>query len=420
MSHSALERLIKRFKAVLDYRKSHPTQKSDELFYHTMIAYYERLAKAEKNGLPIAGATVQVPMEFFYAVDIAPLQLEISTLNLQLEGENKVIECLAEATAYGAPPETCSTHRALIPMFQKGELPPLSLVVSSNIVCDHGYKSGEALSRICNCPSFFIDRPYYRTDKGEAYLVQQLRNLVKFLEEVTVSKMDYHRFSHIIEVSDKTIRNLAEIYQLRKSAPSPIHNRDYFKPVLLEWSCLGTDEFLQYSEQCLGEIRENVARGIGAAPNDNYRILFLYLGPYFDMDILDWMEKEHGAMVVMDPLSAWSFNEPMNPQQPIEGLAKKLYYRTVSRQFLGPLNPFIEETLRDAQEFKADGAIFFGNIGCNQGCTVSQPLRDALHKQLNIPTLIIDVDNIDPTFSPTEEVKEKLEGFFELLKERRK
>lgn len=138
------------------------------------------------------------------------------------------------------------------------------------------------------------------------------------------------------------------------------------------------------------------------------------------MDIVDWMmEEEHGAMVVMDPLSAWSYNEPMDPRQPIESLAKKLFYRTVSRQFLGPLNPFIEETVRDAREFKADGAIFFGNIGCNQGCSTSRPLRDALQKHLDIPTLVIDVDNIDPTFSPAEEVKEKLEGFFELLNEKR-
>jgi benzoyl-CoA reductase/2-hydroxyglutaryl-CoA dehydratase subunit BcrC/BadD/HgdB len=411
--------LINRFTAVLEYRKTHPTQKSDELFYQTMIAYYERLSKAEKDGLPIAGATVQSPMEFFYALDIAPLQLEISTLNLQLEGENKVAECLAEATSYGIPPETCSTHRALIPMFQNAELPALSLVVSSNVVCDHSYKSGEALSRICNCPSFFIDRPYYRNEKAEAFLVQQLRNLVKFLEEVTRYKMDYDRFSHIIEISDKTIRALAEVYQLRKSVPSPIHNEDYFKPVMLEWSCLGTEEFLQYSQQCLEEIREKVAKRVGAAPEEKHRILFLYLGPYFDMDILRWMEEEHGAMVVMDPLSAWSFNEPMDPRQPIESLAKKFFYRTVSRQFFGPLNPFIEETLRDAREFRADGAIFFGNIGCTQGCATSRPLRDALQKHLNIPTLIIDVDNIDPTFSPPEEVKEKLEGFFELLTERK-
>jgi benzoyl-CoA reductase/2-hydroxyglutaryl-CoA dehydratase subunit BcrC/BadD/HgdB len=419
MSHSVLNRLINRFKGALEYRKTHPTQKSDELFYQTMIAYYERLFNAEQNSLPIAGATVLIPMEFFYALDIAPLQLETSTLNLQLEGGNKVVETLAEATAYGVPPETCSSHRALIPMFQKAELPALSLVVSTNAVCDHAYKSGEALSRMFNCPSFFIDRPYYRNEKAETYLIQQLRNLVKFLEEVTGYKMDYDRFSHTIEIADKTLRTLAEIYQLRKSVPSPIHNRDYFKPVLLEWNCSGTEEFLRYLQQYLEEIREKVAKGTGAAQEEKYRILFLYLGPYFDMDILDWMEEEHGAMVVMDALSTWSFNEPMDPRQPIESLAKKLYYRAVARQFLGPLNPFIEETLRDAHEFKADGAIFFGNIGCNQGCTTSRPLRDALQKQLNLPTLIIDVDNIDPTFSPAEEVKEKLEGFFELLKGRK-
>jgi benzoyl-CoA reductase/2-hydroxyglutaryl-CoA dehydratase subunit BcrC/BadD/HgdB len=419
MSHSALGRLINRFTGVLEYRKAHPTQKSDELFYRTMIAYYERLFKAEENSLPIAGATVLIPMEFFYALDIAPLQLETSTLNLQLEGGHKIVETLAEATAYGVPPETCSSHRALIPMFQKGELPSLSLVVSTNVVCDHAYKSGEALSRICNCPSFFIDRPYYRNERSEDYLIQQLQKLVKFLEEVTGYKMDYDRFSHTIEVSDRTMRTLAEIYRLRKSVPSPIHNRDYFKPVLLEWNCAGTEEFLYYCQQTLEEIREKIAGQMKNTHEEKYRILFLYLGPYFDMDILDWMEEEHGAMVVMDALSAWSFNEPMDPRQPIESLAKKLYYRAISRQFLGPLNPFIEETLRDAQEFKADGAIFFGNIGCNQGCATSRPLRDALQQQLNIPTLIIDVDNIDPTFSPTEEVKEKLEGFFELLKERK-
>tara|TARA_B100000315_G_C14509699_1_gene556379 strand:+ start:30 stop:1286 length:1257 start_codon:yes stop_codon:yes gene_type:complete len=418
MSHSALDQVIHRFNGILEYRRTHPIQKSDELFYQAMIAYYERLAQAERNGF-IAGATVQTPMEFFYALNIAPLELEISTMNLQLEGKDKVVEYLAEATADGVPPETCSTHRALIPLFKKAKLPALNMVVSSNVVCDHSYKSAEALSRLFNCPSFFIDRPYYRTERAEAYLIQQLQNLVKFLEEVTGYKMDYNWFSHVLGISEKTLQTLAEIYQLRKSIPSPIHNQDYFKLVLLEWSCLGTEEFLQYSQQCLEEIREKAANKVGASREEKYRILFLYLGPYFDMDILDWMEKEHGAMVVMDPLSAWSFNEPMDPRKPIESLAKKLFYRTVSRQFLGPLNPFIEEILRDAHEFKADGAIFFGNIGCNQGCSTSKPLRDALQKQINIPTLVIDVDNLDPTFSPAEEVKEKLEGFFELLCENR-
>jgi len=75
--------------------------------------------------------------------------------------------------------------------------------------------------------------------------------------------------------------------------------------------------------------------------------------------------------------------------------------------------------LREAEEYKADGAIYWAHIGCRQTCATMRIIKDALMEQLGIPTLIMDCDLADPTYVSGEQIKDKLEEFFELLDERK-
>lgn len=46
-------------------------------------------------------------------------------------------------------------------------------------------------------------------------------------------------------------------------------------------------------------------------------------------------------------------------------------------------------------------------------------VKDALREELDIPTAVIDMDVNDPTFAPDAEIKDKLEGFLDVLEDRR-
>jgi benzoyl-CoA reductase/2-hydroxyglutaryl-CoA dehydratase subunit BcrC/BadD/HgdB len=80
---------------------------------------------------------------------------------------------------------------------------------------------------------------------------------------------------------------------------------------------------------------------------------------------------------------------------------------------------WLPDTVGDAIAYKVEGAVYWAHIGCKQGCALIRIIRDALREEAGIPTLVLDIDVVDPSFVSEEELKDKLEGFFERLEEER-
>lgn len=68
-----------------------------------------------------------------------------------------------------------------------------------------------------------------------------------------------------------------------------------------------------------------------------------------------------------------------------------------------------------ARDYKVDGCIYQAFIGCKHGCAVIRMVKDTLKEECGVPTLILDGDGFDPSVVSSKEMKEKMEGFFEML-----
>jgi benzoyl-CoA reductase subunit B len=187
------------------------------------------------------------------------------------------------------------------------------------------------------------------------------------------------------------------------------------------WSFAGAPEGVAYLTAIRDELKERVEAKKGYIPEEKFRILTLFI-PQLSagMKLLDWMENEHGAVMVYDPsMSHWGEVEIV-PSKPLESLARKSFAFPVCRQMLGPFDrDVIDGFVKDAIDYKAEGAIYYAHAGCRQGCATIRPVKDALKKEAGIPTLTVDMDYMDPTYASEEEMKDKVEGFFELLEDRK-
>ena len=74
--------------------------------------------------------------------------------------------------------------------------------------------------------------------------------------------------------------------------------------------------------------------------------------------------------------------------------------------------------MEDAVAHHAQWGLFFAMINCRQGCAMVRPVKDALLREAGIPTVVVDIDVLDPSFVSDDDIKDKLEGFFEVLAER--
>jgi benzoyl-CoA reductase/2-hydroxyglutaryl-CoA dehydratase subunit BcrC/BadD/HgdB len=389
---------------------------SDILYFEGIKKYYQRILEAKNSGRDFCWAVMYIPVELFYAMDIAFLDLELHSLyNLYMEGSCE--SYLELAASHGFPIEICSLHRVLEGMNIKGDLPAPDFVITSSQCCDLTITFGD-LSQNYGKNSFILDWPYKYDADGLSFYTKELEELVSFLQDETGKKLSPDRLEETVRLSYQTEALYRQIYQMRKKVPCPLRNSESFKHMLYFYLMAGTPEALAYFQQVCHEMETELANGQSPMGEERFRLLFLYLPPVPYMDLLDWLEKEYGAVVAMDSFSSWWLQDNLDPSQSLRSLAKKGFYNLVPRQVGGPLNYWLEEVVDNARQFKIDGAVQINHIGCKQGSAATRALIDSL-KKFDIPTLIIDLDVLDPSVTSKEEIMARFEEFFERLEQKR-
>ncbi|MBI2875713.1 MAG: 2-hydroxyacyl-CoA dehydratase [Candidatus Tectomicrobia bacterium] len=397
-----------------ELQRNPATPASEIIYVEGVKRYYERILRSRQEGAPFAWAAMYAPIELFHAMGIAFLDIELHTLcNLYLEG---TCESYLEAAAgHGFPVEICALHKVTEGMSLKRDLPAPDFVITSSQCCDLTVTFGD-ISRHYSRNSFILDWPFRYDEDGLNFYTREVEDLVKFLEQETGRRLDMQRLEEVMRLSEQAERLYRQIYQLKKTVPCPLRSGDGFKQMMAFYLLAGTPEGVSYFETVVQEMQAQIATGQSPAGQERFRIFLSYLPPVPYMDLLDWIEQEYGAVVVMDSLSSWWLPDRLDPADPLRSLARKGFYNVIPRQLGGPLSYWIEEVTGYIQEFRVDGAIHINHIGCKQGAAATRAVMDTL-KRLNLPTMVLDLDMLDPSVTPREEVVARLEEFFERLEE---
>ncbi|MBI4287532.1 MAG: 2-hydroxyacyl-CoA dehydratase [Chloroflexi bacterium] len=412
---SRWEQMVSVFESMLQHRRAHPTSRSEELYYDLLLKYYRRplLRKEEKK--PVVAHCLLLPTELFVAMDVIPLHMEGSAQAV-LPSLKNYEESFNATKGMGFPPEICSAHRAQIALFGRGWFPRVDAVVWSHQICDGSIKTGELYKNLWQIPGHFVDRAYALTEDGVQYYAEELEGLVHFLEDVAGHTLDKARLSEVMDYARRTVQVHREIYELRKAVPCPLPNRRGLQLQNIQWLYIGTPEGLAYHETVLQETREMVERKQGPVPGEKHRLLSLFPPPSHDLKILDWMEREHGAVIAGDPYSAHWGDLEWDDARPYVTLARKGHASPMSRAMHNPPEEgTVADIVEDAIKFKAQGAIYWAHVGCRNACALIRTIKDALREQVGIPTVVVEMDILDPSVVTDADMKDKLEGFFETL-----
>ncbi len=412
-----IDALVRATRLMYRMSKARPEPRQSELLYYQMlIRYYERLLKARENGDFVAAHTVFFPSEVLYAMDIAPMHLETTSwMTALFLGE--YADLLAAGAELGLASEICSPHRGLAGAFSIGALPKPDVVLWSNMVCDNTAKSGELLMKITGCPGHFLDHPFQDSSEEIAYFTDELKEMVAFLEDHSGRKMDWDRLSLVVGNMDKQLEILRSIHELRKAIPSPFHPQGFLELLTVDYLFAGHPEATEYLETLRQELEEAIAQGKGAVAKERYRLMTLFLPPMYLIGFLEKMSQEFGAVSVAEPFFCQWGDGKLDPKRPLESVALKSYMIPEMNMYAPMGDRAITKIRTAAQEFRIDGAIYYADVGCRHTCATIKLFKDILD-DMDIPVLTLDCDVVDPTITSQEEIRGKLEGFFELLDDR--
>lgn len=415
---SRIEGIVRACRLIMRLNRIRPdASRSEDLYYQMLTTYFTNLMNAENGKGFIASHSVFFPVEVLYAMGITPLHGELSTwMSAMYLGDQA--EILAKGAELGLAPEICSPHRGLAGAFATNALVRPDAVLWSNLICDNTAKCGELLMELNHAPGFFLEHPFQQSELEEQYMVEELKDMIRFLEEKSGRKMDWDRLSGTVARMDKQLQLYREICELRKSVPSPFPSRRFLELLSVDYMFAGQPEETEYLEVLRNELADMVRQGKGAVTPERFRLMILFIPPLYLIGAIEKILQEHGAVSVVDPLFTRWGEGRLDPSRPLESIVRKSYMTPEMCSMYGPLTDrAIQDVVKCAQEYKVDGVIYYAFMGCRHTCATIKLFKDVLN-EIDVPVLTLDCDLVDPTITSESEIKEKLERFFELLEDR--
>lgn len=406
--------IAERMTGTIDRLKSRGSRGSEIPFWEGMRNYYQRATDAARAGRPVLCCGMFVPHELFVGMDIPYYIAEnhgVMTFQSDIEGGIALFDTAERA---GMASDICSPHRAATGLALLGRSLQPQAVVHTATTCDQTIKLYEVLADIHKVPNFLIDTPYGARPADIAYAKENMQELIAFLEQQFNAKLDPAKLREALEISHEAYSYWEKICELRKAVPCPTGGREAVKDTTILLVAAGRQESVDYFKARYQELKDKVDKKEGIIPDEKYRLAWLYVLPFFDLKMADWLQDTYKAVIVLDTFGINNPDITLDPEDPLGFLAKKPLKRRFTYWSFAPSKEamVVEDLAQMCRDFKADAAVLLSHWSCQQWCGMTQMLRDKIIKDVGIPFLTVNGDLLDPRVVSSEDMRSNLAEFF--------
>ena len=161
----------------------------------------QALAKPENAAM----VSIFVPGELLTAAGLTPYSVE--ALSCFIAGTRCEQAFLRRTEEEGFPETMCSYHRVFLGAALTGLVPAPKCTIYTNLACDGNMMTFPYLKQKNELPGFYIDVPYEKNQASVKYVADQLRDMKKFLENVTGKKISEEAVRQAVANSKKAAAN---------------------------------------------------------------------------------------------------------------------------------------------------------------------------------------------------------------------
>ncbi|MCX5829368.1 MAG: 2-hydroxyacyl-CoA dehydratase [Deltaproteobacteria bacterium] len=401
-----------------DKRKIKSVKKMKEI----MTLYYIDAKTAAENNKKVAWITSGGPVEPLIAMDIIPVYPENHGAMI---GASKMgVDLCEKAEAMGYASDLCSYARSDISCATVnggpiGGLPKPDMLICGNNICGTVLKWYEIQARYFNVPLFIFDTPFCHTEYYEEmrrYVRSQVDEYIEFLEKVTGKKLDRNRMEEVGRLSVAGQRMWQAVLDTTVNKPAPMSAFDAFFHLALIVTLRGTQTAVDYYQELLDEMNERVKDGIGAVPNERYRLLWDNLPIWYRTKWLSEKFAAHDACLVADTYtSAWCGSLRYMDENDFLNSMAEGYTRIY-------LNIGVDEMARlvcdMVDKYDVDGLVIHSNRSCKPYSLGQYDIQRIVEEKKGIPSLMIEADMCDERMFSESQIETRIEAFIEMLTHR--
>ncbi len=377
------------------------------------------LSRHAEGVKPIAWVTSGAPVELLRAFDFYTFYPENHGA---LCGAQKLgPELCAVAEERGYHQDLCSYARIDLGTFFSGrspvgKLPRPDLLFASNNICQTVVYWYRTLAHYWNVPLVLFDTPYNfeeLTDTEVSYMVQQFEEMIPVLEGVSRRRFNHRYFQDIIRLALDASLTWGEVLATMRARPAPMTIFDAFGHMAPIVSLRGLPVALEYYRTLLDELRERVERGVGAIKNERKRLMWDNIAIWYKMRDLSNLFAEHGMnFVTATYTNAWAETTAyLDETRALESMAKAYSLVMLNNN----LNHRLRLMERLVGEYEVDGLVIHSARSCKPYSVGQYDLKRLLMERLDVPSVVIEADITDFRVYSEEQVRTRLEAFFETV-----
>jgi benzoyl-CoA reductase/2-hydroxyglutaryl-CoA dehydratase subunit BcrC/BadD/HgdB len=382
------------------------------------------IQKEKEQGKPIIWGSLITPKEIVFAMGLPVLFQEV--LGAWVSTMGQAGKYCQKAEDLGFSRDTCAIHRCIIgcvaaeerdPFFQQAFTEP-DAVIGASYGCISNSTSFHFVVNKFDTPYYLFDCPINTwgldiPDHAVDYLAKQLRGMIEFLEGFGY-KMDWDRLKEEVQFTKDLTRIVEEVDVYRRASPTPMKAFDSFTAAVAPLTLPESVRTLSLFERLRDEVKARVERGEGIIDEEKLRLLWMGVPPVCDMTLLNYSEK-HGAVIaknMLEYLVGFPLDpDRMDPDMPLESIALGL--------LASPVNPpyqlGIDYVVNAARDYRIDGVISVVKRGCGLLPGMQRLVKEALQKELGIPSIVFDLDGVDEREFDENLVKSNIDSFVETL-----
>ncbi|MCX7960668.1 MAG: benzoyl-CoA reductase subunit B [Burkholderiales bacterium] len=399
---------------------------------------YHDLATARERGRKIAATFVPGNLnELLMCFDFARSLPETNALQNALRKRSGKL--VMEAERDGQSEDVCTYVKADIGMFLQGEvgptgepLPRPDVLLLSYTGCFTFMKWFELIRHKFGGETVMLHVPYQADGRIRPamrdYVVKQLREtVIPALERISGVKFDIDRLREYLKESQKAEEDLVAVLQTAKHRPSPIDGYFgavyYIGPIFTAFR--GTPEATEYYRVLRAEIEARLRAGKGPLtpegdhPGEKYRLVVE--GPPNWTHFRDFwkMFYDEGAVVVASTYSkvggVYDFGFRHDPARPLESLAEYCLGCYTNLNFAQR----IDMICRYMDDYRADGLLVNSIKSCNSFSAGQLLILREVEKRTGRPAAFIESDLVDPRYFSAANIRNRLESYFQMIRQKR-
>jgi benzoyl-CoA reductase/2-hydroxyglutaryl-CoA dehydratase subunit BcrC/BadD/HgdB len=374
--------------------------------------YYDRIFDEKQAGKQLAWVNYAVPSEVCWVMDITPVEID-AVCGAAAATPELVMPYIDVAEGH-IPDFLCAVNKIFLGAMASGDIPVSDMIIVPSHPCDSNLATYPVIAERYGFPYFCIDAPYFRDERALRHVEGELGRLMDFLEQQTGRALDYDRFREVMEHSNRAHEYVLKISELAQNVPSPFGALDLLTDYPLILGLCGTPELVEYLEKKLEIVQERV-KGLEGRAKEDVRIVWIYGAPVFDYSLFSHIEEKYGAYSVgnmnnnfiMGPVEDLSSIDSI-----LTGLAAKTIKLPMGRECGGPWENYVTAMIDLCRRYAADAAIFAGHVACKANWPIMKLVKDRIQDELGIPTLIFELDLMDPRVASMERIKAQFDDFF--------